>query len=413
MLRGRILTNVQATSNPSIPAPPGSGFFTPRNINRILLVLGFLGVFDASLLSGEALFKLNLSCGSEGGCATVASHPSAYWFGIPVAYFGFFAYIAFATLACIRAIMGDRTPKLLTYGGLAMSIFGAVTSLYLQYMALAVIKAFCPYCFGSAVNMIVTMILYAMLASRVAAVPATAAIAEGDYPEAESAKGMSDASWVGIGFLATLVAVILGASYLQSQHKPPLVLSGDLKLERLLPLTDDVHGYGDPKAPVKITEFADLACIHCQAITPKLHEFIDSHPGKIYAIWRHYPLRVPHPMAVTAALVSEYAARKGKFWEYADLIFQSRAEPKTWDDLAVPAKAIGLNIDDLQKEITRNGNPEMVALQKDMDDASYFGIVETPTFFIQANGVKTRVAAASDVFDVLSSPPFKQLVDKG
>jgi len=404
---------VQATSNPSISASPSGGFFTPRNINRILLALAFLGIFDASLLSAEVLYKLNLSCGTEGGCATVASHPSAYWFGVPVAYFGFFAYIGFAGLASIRALFGSSTPKFLTYAGLAAAIFGAITSIYLQYEALIVIGAFCPYCFGSAVNMIVTMILYAMLTSRVSALPgAASAPLTDEYPRAAEPARSHDASWVAVGVLGTVVAVVFGATYLQSKHKPPTILSSELQLSRLRPLTDDVHGYGDPNAPLQITEFADLACIHCQMLTPKLHQFIDAHPGKVYAVWRHFPLHTVHQMAVTAALVSEYAARKGKFWDYADKVFATGTEPKTWDEVIAPAEAIGLNGADIKAMIDKGDGPEYTALEKDMSDAGYFGIHETPTFFLVMPGQKARIATSTDVFDVLSAPPFKDYLNK-
>jgi protein-disulfide isomerase len=399
-LSGTYTSPVQATS-------PG-GFFRPKILNRILLILGFIGIFDASLLSAEVLLKLNLNCGADGGCATVASDPSAFWFGIPVAYFGLCAYLTFTALAAIRGIYGVENTKRLTYVGYGMAGFGAIVSIYLQYVALVKIGAFCPYCFGSAVNMILTLVLYALLASKLGAL--RPAVAEAEPTQTHSVDGSGDGSWVGVGALATVVAVVLGTAILQTTHKAAQVVTKGHDMSRLAPVQNDVHSYGDPKSPIKITEFADLACIHCQELTPKLHDFIDKYPGKIWSIYRHFPLMKPHPMAVTAALVSEYAARKGKFWDYADAVFRTNAEPKTWDDVAAPAKALGLDLADIQAEITKPDSPELDVVTKDSDDASYFGLSTTPTFFIEAPGQNVRVATATDIFDVLTSSPYKEML---
>ncbi len=383
-----------------VQATPSGGFFRPANLNRILLVLGFIGIFDASLLSLEVAFRLNLNCGADGGCATVASDPRAYWFGMPVAFIGLAAYLAFTVLAGIRGIVGLGRTKPLVYVGYGMAGFGALTSIYFQYVALVKIGAFCPYCFGSAVNMILTVVVYALLASKLQSVTQ------------EQPVGSGDSQWVAIGSLATIVAVVFGANVLANTKKPPSIVPSTKDLTRLLPDAKDVHSYGDSKATIKITEFADLACTHCQELTPKLDEFIDKHPGKIWTVYRHFPLMKPHPMAVTLALVSEYAAKKGKFWDYANRVFVGGVEPKSWDEVVAPAKELGFNEDDIKAEITKDGNPEMEIVKKDMDDASYFGINSTPTFFIEAKGIKIHVATASDVFDVLTASPYKEILGK-
>jgi protein-disulfide isomerase len=392
---------VAATYTSQVQATSSGGFLRPQILNRILLVLGFIGIVDASLLSAEVALGLNLNCGIDGGCATVASHPSAYWFHIPVAFFGLAGYLSLTIVAAIRAFVGVETSKPLVYAGYGMACVGALVSIYLQYTAFFVIGAFCPYCFVSALNMILTAVLYATLASKIS----------WDLG-AEERPVVNDATWVGVGTLATVTAVVIGSAILQSSHKSLTPVATDKDLTRLQPVKGDAHTYGSSKALIKITEFADLACIHCQELTPKLDAFIDQHPTKVWTIYRHFPLIKAHPMAVTAALVSEYAARKGKFWDYADRIFATQTEPTTPDAVFAPAAAMGLDIDDIKKEITKETNPELDAVQKDMADASYFGIMSTPTFFIEAPGMKVHIATASDIFDVLTSSPFKELIGK-
>lgn len=50
--------------------------------------------------------------------------------------------------------------------------------------------------------------------------------------------------------------------------------------------------FGDPKAPVRITEYASLTCIHCskfhdQTIPSLLKDYVDT--GKAYLVFRHFP----------------------------------------------------------------------------------------------------------------------------
>ena len=73
-------------------------------LNRILIVLGCLGIFIAGILSLEAKFDLAVPCGPTGGCAIVAADPSSKFAGIPVAYFGLLGYLLLAGVATIRGV---------------------------------------------------------------------------------------------------------------------------------------------------------------------------------------------------------------------------------------------------------------------------------------------------------------------
>ena len=92
----------------------------------------------------------------------VASHPSSYIFGIPVAYIGLAGYLLLAGLAISRTIKTPYDTRLVTIG-LAASVIGAIFSIYLQFISLTKIHAICPYCMTSAITMILTVIVYIML----------------------------------------------------------------------------------------------------------------------------------------------------------------------------------------------------------------------------------------------------------
>lgn len=379
---------------------PSKGFFRPDILNLVLLVLGFIGIFDASLLTAERALGLNLACGVNGGCSAVASDPSAFWFGIPVAYIGLAAYTTLTCLAAYRAIIGVGKDRWLVYVGYAMAAGGAAISLFLQYTMFFKIKAFCPYCFGSAVNMILQLITYALLAN---------AISVSTTADAEIQPTKGGASWVGVCSLATVVAVMMGFTVLQSQRHDVVVPQNKIEQVGLMP-KDDIHGYGDPKSKITIVEFADLCCIHCQELTPKLHQFIDLHRGKIWTVWRHFPLMHAHEQAVTAALVSEYAAEKGKFWDYADALMAPNTEPTTSAEVLKPAADLGFDVNDILKRIQDSNDKVYEYVHRDLNAANQLGIQSTPTFFIMVDGMPTKVVVAATLFDTLTSSPYKELL---
>lgn len=385
-----------ATTGIAQPYTPG---VKPALINRILLFLGFFGLFDSGMLSAEKLFGLNLNCGVNGGCATVALHPTSMWFGIPVAYFGFAGYLTLAALAAVRAIRGlDNTRPLVTLG-LGFAAFGALASIYLQYTMFVVIRAFCPYCFISALTMLTTLGLYLWLQKRLKQV------------DPESLKPRpSEITITSVGAVATCVAIFFGVAILQKNEAGALVVSNDI-LDKvpLIPLSNP-HLYGKESAPIAIVEFADLCCPHCQLTTPKVEKFVDQYPGKVKSYWRHFPLIHAHKQAVVAALVSEYAGEKGKFWEFTTHLMSRHAEPETIEQVLGPAIEIGLNPDDITKRINNETDPMYDRVQVDTDAADKLGIESTPTFFIVCKGIPTKIVSATSLFNTLTEEPYKHII---
>lgn len=83
---------------------------------------------------------------------------------------------------------------------------------------------------------------------------------------------------------------------------------------------DERHVYGNPDAPVTITEFGDLECPYCRAAAPVLRALVDESDGHVRLVWRHFPLFEVHPHALTAALAAEAAGAVGRFWELHDVL---------------------------------------------------------------------------------------------
>jgi len=363
--------------------------------NRILIVLGFVGLYIAGLLSLEKLINLELPCGTGGGCQTVANHPSALWGGIPVAYFGFFAYLALAGLAALRGFQGVRESKGLVPVGYAIAAVGVVISLYLQYTSLFVIKAFCPFCMASAITMILTLIVYALLSNSLSV----------DEPETK-VQGVDKILPLALG---VVVALTLAGQGAVMKRSVPTVEDADSRVNEVELIPADAHSFGDPKAPITVVEFADLCCPSCQRNSPKLKHFITEHPGKIRMIYRHFPLSM-HKQAIPAAAISEYAAEKGKFWQFAMAIMEPQKEPETVDELLSAATAAGLDVAEVANRMGNENDPIYQRIQRDKSVADKLGINSTPTFIVMTQGQANKIAKASSIFDLLDSDPYKKII---
>jgi protein-disulfide isomerase len=100
-------------------------------------------------------------------------------------------------------------------------------------------------------------------------------------------------------------------------------------------------------------------------------------------VLRHRPIEQIHPMAIPAAEAAECAAAQGRFWEYADAVFESQ-KALSYNKLFEVADQIGLNQRDFGLCVrlgTYNG-----LVRRATQEADRIQIRGTPTFFI--NGTR-------------------------
>jgi protein-disulfide isomerase len=185
-------------------------------------------------------------------------------------------------------------------------------------------------------------------------------------------------------------------------------LTEEKKQVPLIP--DRPNQYGAANAPITIVEWADLCCLSCQRNAPKIKEFINQHPGRIRVIFRHFPLPM-HKQASTAAAMAEYAADKGKFWDFAMAVMAPEKEPQSVDELLAAANTAGLNIEDMLKRMENEKDPIYERIKRDKEAAHQLGISSTPTFLVMAPNMETKVARANAVFEMLSSPEYRKILE--
>lgn len=102
--------------------------------------VGTLGLLDSLYLSYSRLFGGEVACVITHGCATVAESEYSVFLGVPLAYIGVAYYITVLALTYLK-----RWDELL-----AITLVGALMSLYFIYVQAFIIGAYCIYCLTSA-----------------------------------------------------------------------------------------------------------------------------------------------------------------------------------------------------------------------------------------------------------------------
>ncbi|MBS1716235.1 MAG: vitamin K epoxide reductase family protein [Armatimonadetes bacterium] len=364
--------------------------------NRVLLILAFIGIFIAGTLSLSHLFDLQLPCGAEHGCDKVTTSANSFLFGVPVAYFGLLTYLVLAGLAIIRTLKGRPYNERLIQLGFWLSLFGAAFSAYLQYVSFTVIQAKCWWCISSAVVMIVTLIGYGFLVQSLN----------------EKVEEVQPQQSSGLGLVVVLSILALGGimgekMYTESLGRPHLIVNPDnVPYTDFVPEGAHTKGVENPKATIVL--FGDLTCPPCRLHFPDIYK-TTTVGGSLKLVFRHEPLfkLAGHELALKAAMISEIAAEKGKFWEYVKAIYSVSQEGQPEDVLYKYAADVGLNPGEVKQRVENYQNdPAFLRVKRDMDFAERIGIHSTPTLVIIADGFPTKAVGYKDFVATMQQDDF-------
>lgn len=367
------------------------------NLHRIATILAFAGIFIAGTLSLKYIFNIDPPCGSGGGCETVGLSPQAYWAGIPVAYFGLGAYIALALIASMRLLSGIGANPLLGTAALGISGVGAVLSMFLQYQSFTVIKEVCTWCIASAVVMSVLFLVNAALQTAT--------------PE-RNAVGKKDTLMIpALGLVAALGITAMGMSAQQAASAPPGPIEGEMPpMAAFAP--DDSLKLGPDDAPIKLVEFSDLICGSCRRAYPDIKRLVEASNGKIQLIYRHFPIYnlKGHEMAISASFAAEFAAEKGKGWEFIEEFIKVPAKEVTsMEPILKVIKDIGLNPEEAKARMSQE-DPAYKRVSRDLQFAVNGGLNETPTFVVLTEGQAPMITKRAGLFDLLQTPPYSDIL---
>jgi protein-disulfide isomerase len=144
------------------------------------------------------------------------------------------------------------------------------------------------------------------------------------------------------------------------------------------------HVLGNPDAKLTLLEYGDYECPACIQAEPLLRHLVDTHPGRLCLVFRHFPLMEIHPNAEWAAEASEAAAAQGRFWPMHHLIF-GQAHHLTPATLVGYAQSLGLDMNRFNAEMADRIYTQRV--QEHLRAGEHSGLRATPTFFLNGQPV--------------------------
>ena len=156
------------------------------------------------------------------------------------------------------------------------------------------------------------------------------------------------------------------------------------------PVTSRDITNGDKTAKVTLIEYADFQCPACGAYHPLIDQLLKDYNGKLFYVYRMFPLTNIHQNAFVSAEAGYAAWKQGKFFQMDDLLFNNQ---NSWADVSDPknifvsyAKQLNLNIDQFNKDM--NSDAAKTYVQDSENEALSEGINATPTFIL--DGVKIQ-----------------------
>lgn len=155
------------------------------------------------------------------------------------------------------------------------------------------------------------------------------------------------------------------------------------------------HVRGAKNARVTIVEYSDFECPFCKVFHATMKQVFSAYPNDVRWVYRHFPLDSLHSQARREALASECASEQGKFWEFADLIFQETTSNDGLDLTKLPeyARRAGVNVTKFNECL--NSGKYASAVQEDEQDAQAAGARGTPySVIIGPSGEKIPLSGA-------------------
>ncbi len=144
------------------------------------------------------------------------------------------------------------------------------------------------------------------------------------------------------------------------------------------PANDPSPGLGPSDARVIVLEVSDFQCPVCRRAYDPLKQLASDFPGRVRLVFKQNPLKM-HKNALNAAAASMAAARQGRFWEYADRLFQNQSSLSE-GDLMRYASELGLDMERFQKDYR---DPALRARALAEGEAAMrLGARGTPSFFV-------------------------------
>jgi protein-disulfide isomerase len=133
---------------------------------------------------------------------------------------------------------------------------------------------------------------------------------------------------------------------------------------------------GAEDARIKLIEFYDYECPHCQLFKSEMEQLVTDRGSQIGVYFMQFPIESIHPQSRSAAQAALAAAQQGKFKEMHDRLFMPKAAHGR-DDVIGYAKELGLDASKFEKAYDDSANQ----VTSDLKQGQAAGVDSTPTLF--------------------------------
>jgi uncharacterized membrane protein len=129
-----------------------------RRLNQIIIALAVVGLLISIYMTIYKLTDNDSMCVGSQGCSVVNASKYSEVNGIPVAVLGMLGYAAILGVSLL-----ERKPGFFKENGtmilFALTLTGFLFNIWLIYVEVALIKAYCPFCIASQITMTIIFIL--------------------------------------------------------------------------------------------------------------------------------------------------------------------------------------------------------------------------------------------------------------
>ena len=156
---------------------------------------------------------------------------------------------------------------------------------------------------------------------------------------------------------------------------------------------------GNPEAPVKVEQFSNYTCSHCQNFALNMEDsfretYIDT--GKVYLTYYNY--QFTDDESADAAEATYCAGEQGKFFEFKKQVYMNLQYPGVFaeDSLNNYAKLVGLNMSKFQECLASDKHVNTVTEARNY--AQMQKVQYTPSFMV--NG---KIVTANELNDAVEA----------
>jgi uncharacterized membrane protein len=132
-------------------------------LRRAIPSLGLAGIVISAYLTYIHYTKVSPICLGIADCDEVLASPYAQMWGVPLSLLGLLMYVALMLLGFLMLSNKVKRQDLIVMGTYTLAVAGTLFTLYLYYLEIFEIHAFCTWCIASSIVMFITLIISIMI----------------------------------------------------------------------------------------------------------------------------------------------------------------------------------------------------------------------------------------------------------